>query len=358
MNLTLQIQLIPDRDQDSKLQATVRRFNEAASWLAKKAFEHKMANKVALQKLYYAELRSMFGLSAQMAVRCIAQVVEAYKRDKEKRPVFRPFAAMPYDQRIMSFKGLDRVSLLTLEGRLIVPMIMGQYQRERFTPAVGQSDLVRRKDGKWFLLALVNVPDGTPIPTTDFIGVDLGIANIAVSSDGDTFAGGTVNGLRKRHARLRDKLQVKGTKSAKRLLKKRRRKESRFARDVNHCISKRLVAKAQGTGRGISLEDLKGIRERITVRKPQRRIQHSWAFAQLRTFVEYKARLAGVPFVLVDPRNTSRTCPECGHVDKSNRPSRDLFRCVGCGFSGPADHIAAENIRRAGVNRPYVDAAA
>ncbi|MER3402668.1 MAG: transposase, partial [Armatimonadota bacterium] len=74
---------------------------------------------------------------------------------------------------------------------------------------------------------------------------------------------------------------------------------------------------------------------------------------QLRSFIEYKARLAGVPVVIVDPRNTSRTCPACGHVAKANRPTQAEFRCVECGFAGPADAIAAENIRRAVVMRPY-----
>jgi IS605 OrfB family transposase len=92
-----------------------------------------------------------------------------------------------------------------------------------------------------------------------------------------------LNNLRKRHFKLRQRLQKKGTKSAKRLLKKRRQKEARFARDVNHWIAKELVKRAQGTGRGIALEDLKGIRERVTVRKSQRRQHHSWAFNQLRS---------------------------------------------------------------------------
>lgn len=162
-----------------------------------------------------------------------------------------------------------------------------------------------------------------------------------------------VNGLRKRHAKLRQRLQKKGTKSAKRLLKKRRRKEHRFAIDINHRIAKRLVAKAKDTGRGIALEDLKGIHEQVTVRKAQRRVQHSWVFRQLRSCIQYKARLAGVPVMLVDPRNTSRTCPQCGLIDKRNRPDQAHFRCIGCGFAGPADTIAADNIaRRAAVNQP------
>ena len=126
-----------------------------------------------------------------------------------------------------------------------------------------------------------------------------------------------------------------------------------MARDVNHCISKTLVGKAKDTRRGIKLEDLSGIRRRVTVRKAQRSDLHSWAFRQLRTFVGYKAALAGVPVVLVDPRNTSRECSRCGHIDKRNRPTRDDFRCVSCTHTEGADTNAARNIsRRAAVMRP------
>jgi IS605 OrfB family transposase len=127
-----------------------------------------------------------------------------------------------------------------------------------------------------------------------------------------------------------------------------------MTRNINHRTSKEIVRKAQDTRRGISLEDLKGIRARVTARKSQRRTVHSWSFAQLRQFIEYKAKLYGVPTRVVDPRNTSRTCPECGHVDKHNRPTRDRFTCVSCSFAGEADTVAAENIRRAAVNQPDV----
>ena len=353
MKLTLQIQLLPDREQDAKLQATVKRFNEAACWLAKKAFELRLANKVALQKLFYAELRVLFGLSAQMAVRCIAQVVEAYKRDKSKCPTFRPFAAMPYDQRIMSFKGLDRVSLLTLEGRVIVPFVMGKYQRERFTPAVGQSDLVRRKDGKWFLLVVVDVPDGTPIPTTDFIGVDLGIKSIATLSTGKDFGGAALSAYRLKRHRVRKSLQSKAhrgkpsaRKNARRVLRRTGSKERRFQKWINHNISKQIVETAKGTGRGIALEDLKGIRTRTTVRKSQRGLHNSWAFSQLRLFVEYKALRAGVPVVAVDPRYTSQTCSSCRHLGQRRGK---VFSCSNCGAVLDADLNGALNIAAVGA---------
>jgi putative transposase len=127
---------------------------------------------------------------------------------------------------------------------------------------------------------------------------------------------------------------------------KRRRKEQRFVRDMNHCISKAIVRKAKDTGRGIAVKDLTGIRDRITVRRAQRRTLHSWPFHQQRQFLAYKAERDGVPVQPVDPRNSSRECPDCGCVDKRNRPTRNRFECVSCGRAGPADETAANIISR------------
>ena len=122
-----------------------------------------------------------------------------------------------------------------------------------------------------------------------------------------------------------------------------------------HVISKKIVEKAKDTGKGIALEDLTGIRSRTVVRKKQRRQHNSWGFDQLKRFIEYKAKIAGVFLKFVDPRNTSRTCPKCGCIDKHNRKTQSKFSCVSCGFSSIADYIAAINIgRRALVNAPDV----
>jgi IS605 OrfB family transposase len=358
MNLTLLIKFQPNSDQTQALLHTMEQFNAACNAMAATAFREHTANKIRLQKLVYADIRTTFGLSAQMTVRAISKVAEAYKRDKTVQPTFRLHGAIMYDPRILSWKGLDRVSILTLNGRQIIPVVMDGYHRARMDRIRGQADLIYR-DGQFYLAVVVDVPEPPPLQPDDWLGVDLGIVNIAADSDGQTYSGGQVNGLRKRHAKLRQRLQTKGTKSAKRLLKKRRRKEQRFAANENHRIAKQLVTKAQDTRRGIALEDFSGIRDRMTVKKAQRRRQHSWAFYQLRTFIQYKAALSGVPVVLVDPRNTSRTCPRCGLIDKRNRPNQASFRCVRCGFAGPADTIAAGNIaRRAVVNRPDAGSAA
>lgn len=343
MKLTMQIKLLPTPEQSDAMLRTMERFNSACDALAEVAFANRCVNKVELQKLAYHDIRRDFGLGAQMTVRAIAKVVEVYKRDKDIQPKFRPRGAIVYDQRILSWKGSDRVSLLTNDGRQIMPWIVGSYQRAQLDRVRGQADLIYR-DGMFFLYVTIDVgdvPEGDP---TKYLGVDLGLRNIAADSDGNTFCGAHNASLRGRHARLRRNLQKKGTKSAKRLLTARRRKEARFAADVNHRISKAIVRKAKDTGRGIAVEDLTGIRDRVTVRQPQRRAHSSWAFSQLRLFIAYKAALVGVPVAAIDPRNTSRTCPECGCVDKRNRPSRDRFECIQCGHAGPSDTTAARNI--------------
>ena len=114
-----------------------------------------------------------------------------------------------------------------------------------------------------------------------------------------------------------------------------------------------IVETAAGTGRGLAREDLKDMRGRLNGFRAQRRSQHCWAFSRLRSCIEYKARLAGVLVVLVDPRNISQTCPACGCIDKRNRPTRARFSCVSGGFAGPADTSAAGIIaRRAAVMQP------
>jgi len=358
MKLTLQTQPLPDRDHSARLKATVERFNEAANWAAGVAFEHRCSNKVELQKIIYGDLRERFGLSSQMAVRCIAQVCEAYRRDKSIRPVFRPHAAMPFDQRMMGFKGLDRVSLLTLDGRVLVPIVMGKYQAERYTNAKGQSDLVLRDDGKWFLLVTVDVPESTSIPVTDFLGVDLGLAKIATDSDGTTHSGKPVEAVRRKHNLQRKRLQKRNTKGAKKKLRRISGKEARFRRHENHVISKAIVATAKGTGRGIAVEDLGGIRDRLPAwgREAKNRLS-GWSFGQLVAFLSYKATLAGVSIVKVDPRNTSRTCHECGHIARANRTSQAKFLCVSCGHAANADQNAALNIRALAASKTAIELA-
>jgi len=351
---TLMVKLDPTKNQYQELVDTMHRFNGACNDIAETIFELHSANKINLHKAVYYDIRKKYGLSSQLTVRAISKVAEAYKRDKAIKPNFRPDGAIVYDQRILSWKGLEKVSITTLNGRKVIPIRLGDYQRVRMDRVKGQCDLILVK-GIFYLCVVVDAPEESIYDPVGALGVDLGIKNLAVDSDGEVHSGEQITKTRNKLDLLKANLQSKGTKSAKRHLKKLSKRMAKFTKDTNHCISKNLVAKAKDTTCLISIENLKHIRERSTVRKSQRRDHHSWSFSQLREFVTYKAIIAGVPLVYIDPAYTSQECPICHSVSKSNRPSRGEFKCVTCGFSGYADHIAARNIAaKVNVNLPIV----
>jgi putative transposase len=355
MKQTMLLKLAPTEEQHHALLETMHAFNEAATYVVEIAFRAQTANKVALQKLAYSALRTTYQLAAQLAIRAISKASEAYKRDKSIKPTFRPLGAVVYDERAMSFKGLTHVSLLTLSGRVLVPLRVGGYQQTRLDRMKGQADLLYRH-GTFYLAVTLEVPEPTPDTVDGTLGVDLGIVNLATDSEGETFSGQAVEKTRRRLHALRQRLQKRGTQSARRHLKKLSGHEARFRKDVNHRISKRLVSKAKANKQAIAIEDLRHIRSRTEarLRKSQRAKHSSWAFFQLRFFLSYKAALAGVPLHLVDPRNTSRTCSQCGHCEKANRKSQASFVCQSCGFADNADRNAARNISRAAVMQPIV----
>jgi putative transposase len=355
VKLTAPVKLKPTPEQAALLKQTLEQANAACDFASGQAWKTQTFKKFALHHLCYRDIRIRFRLSAQVAVRVIAKVADAYALDTQMCRTFKPSGSIAYDDRILTWRLTDNtVSIWTLAGRMRIPFVCGERQRAMLETRKGESDLQFRK-GKFFLAAVCDVEEARSAEPSDMLGVDLGVVNIAVDSDGQIHSGSQINNMRYRHRRLRSKLQAKGTKSARRKLKRLSGKERRFAHDVNHQLSKQIVAKAQDTNRAIALEDLQGIRARVTVRRRQRVRLHSWSFAQLRTFIEYKAKRVGIPVFLVDPRNTSRTCPGCGHVEKANRKSQSQFSCVACGFAGLADHIAACNIAsRAVVNLPIV----
>jgi putative transposase len=345
---------MPDKSQAEALLSTLRAANDACNFVSRAAQQEKSFRQFDLHHLCYRNVRLRFNLSAQVAVRVISKVADSYKLDRKTERKFKSTGSIAYDDRIMSWRMPEsRVSIWTTSGRIRVPFVCGKRQRDLLLSRKGETDLIYR-NGKFYLSTTCDVKSPDKTDTTDVLRIDLGIKNIAVDSDGTVHSSGKVNNARHRHRRLRTKLQEKGTRSAKRKLKKLSGKESRFARDVNRCISKVIVAMAKGTKRAVALEDLTGIRMRITVPRLRRAALSSWSFNQLRSFIAYKAERKGIPMVLVDPKNTSRTCPECGTIDKRNRKCQRLFTCVSCGFAGLADHIAAENIRRAAVNQPIV----
>ncbi len=352
MKLTVKVKLLPTSEQKTSLIKTMEIFNEACNYISQIAWENQTFGQVGLHHLCYRFVRETYGLSAQLTVRAIGKTCESYRSDKKTLHVFKKHSALVYDQRILSFKGLDTVSILSLDGRFKIPIVFGEYAQLHRRMIRGQADMIYVKENL-FLCLCIELPEGTPIEPKGTLGVDLGICNLATTSDGDNFSGKEVDAVRERMTTIKRKLQKHGSKSAKRHLKKLSGKEARFKRNTNHIISKKIASKAKDTSCSIALEDLKGFNGRQTVRKADRERFGKWSFDQLRQFIEYKSRLAGVPVITVNPRNTSRTCSECGFISKANRKSQSLFSCVKCGMSMNADFNAALNIAlRAAVNPP------
>ncbi|MFC3999267.1 RNA-guided endonuclease InsQ/TnpB family protein [Nocardiopsis sediminis] len=371
MKIVVSVKLRPMPEAASALRDELHGCNEGANWVSWVAFEHfgLKVREYALRKLVYAGLRER-GIKSAAAQQLIKKVTHAYttlraniragnfgkegskrrKKAESKPIVFRTDAAQAYDHRNMGWDiDAQAVAITTRMGRLKdigfvcspgALKTLAQYRK-------GEADLICR-DGAWYLIAICDVPEPEVYEPEGFVGVDLGIANIATTSTGYQAAGRGLTRYRRRQLNLRRKLQKKGTQSARRRLKARRRKEARHVKNTNHVIAKTIVTEAERTSAGISLEDLKGILQRVRLRKPQRVTLHSWAFAQLGGFIVYKARRAGVPLVHVDPRYTSQICCECGHTDRRNRVDRGLFICRGCGVVAHADRNASRNIAARG----------
>jgi putative transposase len=344
MKQTIALKLETTPEQFHALLETMEAFNAGCDYVAEVAFEKHSANKIALQPFVYTRLREEFRLSSQMAIRAISKACEAYKRDKDIQPSFDPHGAMIYDERIMNIRDAGHVSLLTLSGRVLLPMRYGAYQAARLAMQKGQADLILR-NGVFYLYVCIDMPTEPPVETEGFLGVDLGIVEIASDSVGNQYSGEAVKRVRKSVKEHRRQLQRKQTNSAKKRLRKTSARQSRFVRDINHCISKKLVATALHLQKALALEDLSGIRERAgTVSRQMRWLLGNWSFYQLAQFICYKAEMVGLRVVFVDPRNTSRTCPECGYCDKANRKSQSCFRCLECGFEANADFVGSRNI--------------
>jgi putative transposase len=359
--LTAQIELLPSREQAALLVRSMTAVNAAATHACAVGAVEKLYGRSKLHARVYAELRDRFGLSAQQSVHAIAKVLAQFEREPGKAHRFRPAGAVPLDARSVSYK-TETISVLTLEGRIELPFRLGAFQHDALlkAAAIGGATLNRRKDGRFFLGVSYQTFDAPVLGTMKCLGVDRGLVNIATTSDGEAFCGKDLEARREKRRNVRGSMQRKAARqknagkrpqSIRRRLKALGNREALMQRDVNHCISKKLVQRAQGTARAIALENLSGIGRRTRFNRSMRRRLGGWAFFQLGVFVGYKAERAGVPVVEIDPRNTSRECPECGHIDKKNRRTQAKFKCMKCGLTGFADCVAAENIRRRGESQ-------
>jgi IS605 OrfB family transposase len=380
------LKLHTDADQFRALRATQLAYRNALNTVSYYAFAHgKMSNQQALQRACYDDIRSVQGLPAQMACNVPWQVgatykmlwtrakanAEArqarwtkirYKRLDQGPKYVSPTLAYNY-QRDYSFKTEQRVSVLTLDGRVVMPYT-GYAKRVALIQQgaqIGAAKLWYDKPRKQFYLLMsleVAVADPTPERHQRIVGVDVGQRYLAVATDIQNqtafYAGRQVRTKADHYARLRKRLQRKGTRAATRRLIVVRGRERRLKQDRNHVISRRIVDAYPASL--IGLEDLTHIRERTerkrvsgkraTARqRTANQCASKWAFAELHGYLGYKALLAGSMAVKVDAYCTSQACPRCGHTTPQNRPAKGLlFVCQACGMNLHADLVGARNV--------------
>ena len=355
VKLVAQVKLLPTLEQRESLRKTLELANNAANRISQGAFVSKTFKRFDLHHQWYETIRTDTGLTAQIVALLFAKVADAYKLDRLTQRIFRPHGAISYDSRILRYMlEKKKVSLWTVAGREHIPFACGEYQAKLLEGQRGESDLVF-VDGEFYLMAVCDVQDPPLREVNGTIGVDLGMVQIASDSEGNQYSGEPIRKVRRAMRRLRAGLQKCGSQSAKRHLQRLRRRQSRFTRWVNHNISRRLVDTAVSLGKALALEDLSGIRERGNGFSKEMRFElGNWSFDQLKQFVLYKAKRAGVPVVLIDPRNSSRTCSVCGYCAKHNRVSQSVFKCKHCGLERNADLNAAVNLSGHGafVTRP------
>ena len=220
---------------------------------------------------------------------------------------------------------------------------------------LGTAKLVQLKS-HWFLHIPVTIEtdEWKKEHNQHIVGIDRGLRFLATTYDeqGKTsfFNGKTVMHKRDTYQKIRADLQAKGTKSAKRRLKKLSGRENRWISDVNHCLSKTLVQKF-GANTLFVLEDLTGVSfERTNLPKTLRNQNSSWAFYQLEQFLTYKAHLNNSEVVEVSAAYTSQRCPKCGTIKKSNRNHKlHEYHCTNCGYRSNDDRIGAMNIQLLGT---------
>ena len=352
--LTLACKLQPTPEQCDKIDALLDAFASACRF-ANQSVKPSLTSKTTIQSLVYNELRERFGLSANQAVRVCARVGANRKTAKQKgKPVkeFKPTSA-DYDARIFAFREKEWTVSLTLLGcREQIKLYIGNYQRGKLKGRKPTSaQLCKHRDCSYYIHIQLTDETPDPIKSDKVIGVDFGRREIAKTSTAQGWDGKQSNETRDRFNRVRTSLQrkaSKGTRStrrrAKQILKRLSGRERRFQQWVNHSISAAIIREAKQLNAIIAIEDLTGIRERTNQQprnRAERRRSNSWAFYQLRQFLEYKGIKEGVEVVAVSPRYTSQTCHKCLHIGLR---TEKRFKCGHCGWHGDADLNGALNI--------------
>lgn len=351
MQRTIRVKLNPTSKQAETLFETMKQHTECFNTVAKIGYEHQEKNGVRLHQETYYDLRKQYpALPSQLIItarmRATESVKSALAREKKGLRASCPRADLVpirYDNRSYGIKN-GVVGFATIAGRQKMSFELHPHAESIWKKVIGidSADLIYRKSKFWLHVA-VTLPDVEFQLSGRVVGVDMGLRRPAVTSQNQFLGERRWEEIDNRYFRLKRSLQAKGTCSAKRHLKKLAGKVNSFRRDCDHVLSRRIIDSVE-PGTVIAIEDLTNIRKRKGRGRQFKRALHSWSFAQLRSFLEYKAEEKGCKVEVIDPRYTSQSCSKCGYTHKSNRPSQSLFKCKSCGFELNADLNASRNI--------------
>lgn len=358
---TIVCKLFNSKEINELLSQTSVVFSDVCNYVLEIAKKENISYSVKLHKLCYHKVRKIFSLSSNLTCCAIRRVSSSMTRLKKKRKapkVFQP-KSIDYDARIFSFREKDwSVSIKTFDKRVRIPLVLSDYQRSQLAGQNPTHAKIVKKGNCWYIHIGIKRETAKKSTSTKPVGIDTGIKNTAYTSTKLSFCGKTISEYKAKRNKIRASLQSKGTRGAKKLLKRLSGKEKRFTKHTNHVISKQLVADAKRHNCGIiRMERLKDIRAKTkTWNKHRNRMIANWSYYQLQRFVDYKGAQEGLTFELIDPFLTSQTCHKCSQLG-----SRDgeRFKCLTCGESH-ADYNAACNIASGGVllNTPELAAKA
>ncbi|CAN5624762.1 RNA-guided endonuclease TnpB family protein [soil metagenome] len=362
MQRTVRLKLEPTPEQTSALIETIKQHTACYNVVARYGWDSHTKNGVTLHKATYYALREQFPkLPSQLVVsarmRATESLVSAFTLRKKKnskgqlKKVSCPhatFATIRFDARSYRFNVKQSFAhLSTVAGRLPIAFKAYAWAKTLIAQAKGfdSADLIYR-NGHFFLHLVVTLPEPDIATSDQVVGVDFGETRPAVTSNNLFVGSRRWKGIERRYFRLKRQLQSKGTRSAKRKLKRLSQTVTRFRSDCDHVVSRRVVDSVEH-GSTIVVENLTEIRTNGKRRGTEQRRQfHQWTFARLREMITYKAEAKGCSVVGIDPRHTSQTCSQCGYQHRSNRKSQSVFCCRECNYQLNADLNGARNIAR------------
>lgn len=357
MNRTVKIKL----ENNDDLVNTIREYSKIKQQVCDFGLKKKSYNKNKLHNWTYKKLKKQYPNMPTGILQTARDVAsETLKRTKLKKKIFgKEYSSMRLDKRNLRVNMLhNTISISSITGRKKLTFI-DNPMTQRYKDWSAIAGTLCFKNNQLYLNVVLEKDTPPKINLgglkveKDVVGIDRGINNIAVLSNNQFFNSKHLKDVKGKYQYLKQVLQNKGTKSAKRKLKILSGKERRFVSDINHRLSKAI---ANSDFKVFSVEDLKI----HTTKKNGRRFNKKlggWSYKQFEKFLDYKLEALGKILTKINPKYTSQMCSQCNHIERANR-KRSRFKCKNCGFELHSDLNASRNIANLGkseISRLYVN---